>query len=98
MSDWCLDPFWTGNTILSPCQAGLNTFDTIHNNIYTCLYICYCSLLPFVVRFSCRQLLPLQITANIFIYIYIYTIIHCIPINIFQVTAGLAPQFFYVYL
>ena len=39
MSDQYLNPFWTGNTILSPCQAGLSTFDTIHNNIYTCSYL-----------------------------------------------------------
>ena len=39
MSDQCLDPFRTGSTILSPCQAGLNTFATIHNNINTCSYL-----------------------------------------------------------
>ena len=39
ISDRCLNPFQTGNTFLSPCQAGLNTYDTINNNIYTCLYL-----------------------------------------------------------
>ena len=55
----------------------------------------------------CNSLLPYGSTLLVpstFVFVdynkhcYIYTIIHCIPINIFQVTAGLAPQFFYVYL
>ena len=75
MSDWCLDQFWTGNTILNPCQAGLNTFDTIHNNTYIYIYMfIFVTTIgsPFVVHFSCHQDLPFQITTSIDIYSYIY--------------------------